>query len=44
MKIRKTSYVCFFKDYHNKRTVTPTLQLDKGNVSIFTKFEYEYSG
>ena len=40
MKI-KTSYVRFFKDSLNKRAVTPTLELDEGNVYTFAKFEYE---
>ena len=40
MKI-KTSYVCFFKDSLNKRAVTPTLELNEGNISTFAKFEYE---
>ena len=39
----KTCYVCFFKDSLNKRTGTPTLELDEGNVSTFAKFEYERS-
>ena len=41
MKI-KTSYVRFFNDSLNKRAVTPTLELDEGNVSTFAKFEYEH--
>ena len=41
MKI-KTSYVCFFKDSLNMRAVTPTLELDEGNVSMFPNFEYEH--
>ena len=40
MKI-KTSSVCFFKDSLNNRAVTPTLELDEGNVYTFAKFEYE---
>ena len=39
----KTSYVCFFKDSLYKRAVTPTLELDEGNVFTFAKFEYERS-
>ena len=31
----------FFKDSLNKRAVTPTLELDEGNVSTFAKVEYE---
>ena len=42
MKI-KTSYVCFLQDSLNTRAVTPTLELDEGNVSNFAKFEYERS-
>ena len=40
MKI-KASYVRFFKDSLNKGAVTPTLELDEGNVFTFAKFEYE---
>ena len=40
MKI-KTSYVCFFKFSLDKKAVTPTLELDEGNVYTFAKFEYE---
>ena len=40
MKI-KTSYVCFFKDSLNRRAVTPTLELNEGNVSTFAKFKYQ---
>ena len=39
----KTCYVRFFKDSLNKRAGTPTLELDKGIVSTFAKFEYERS-
>ena len=39
----KTCYVRFFKDSLNKRAWTPTLELDKGIVSTFAKFEYERS-
>ena len=31
----------FVKDSLNKRVVTPTLDLDEGNVSTFAKFDYE---
>ena len=33
----------FFKDSHNKRAGTPTLELDESNVSTFAKFQYERS-
>ena len=39
----KTCYVRFFKDSLNKGAGTPTLELDKGIVSTFAKFEYERS-
>ena len=39
----RKSYVFFFKDSLDKKVVTPTLKLDKGNVSTFVKFEYERS-
>ena len=41
MKI-KTFYACFFKDSLNKRAVTPTFELDEGNISIFSKFENKH--
>ena len=34
MKIN-TCYVCFFKDFLDKRAVTPTLELNEGNESTF---------
>ena len=41
-KVEDKNILCFFfKDSHNKRAVTPTLELDEGNVSTFAKFEYE---
>ena len=42
MKI-KTRYVRFFKDSLKKRSWTPTLELDEGIVSTFSKFEYDRS-
>ena len=43
-KMKIKNILClFFKDSLNKRAVTPTLELDEGNVSTFTKFEYEHS-
>ena len=39
----KTCYFCFFKDSLNKRAGSPKLELDDGNVSTFSKFEYECS-
>ena len=35
MKIKKTSCVHFFKYSLTKTDVTPTLELDEGNVSTF---------
>ena len=31
----------FFKDSLNKKVVNPTLELDEGKVSTFSKFEFE---
>ena len=43
MKIKK-NIICFlFKVSLNERAVTPTLELNEGNVSTFAKFKYERS-